>query len=91
MYVAGLWGRQVSTKFKIAVLESGKSQSEMEEILDFGPLEEVQAVVHGMLEMVQVLGKDWFGSPMSDEEIEAKFGDCGYPGFGRGGLAKDET
>jgi len=63
----------------------------MEEILDFGPLEEVQAVVHGMLEMVQVLGKDWFGSPMSDEEIEAKFGDCGYPGFGRGGLAKDET
>jgi len=32
---------QTNTKFKLAVLRSGKTEPEMEEILDFGALEEV--------------------------------------------------
>ncbi len=42
------------------VLRSGVSEEEMIEKLDFGPLEEVMAVVRGELELIKKLGKDFF-------------------------------
>jgi hypothetical protein len=44
----------------VQVLRSGVSEEEMIEKLDFGPLEEVMAVVRGELELIKKLGKDFF-------------------------------
>ncbi|EKX39979.1 hypothetical protein GUITHDRAFT_154274 [Guillardia theta CCMP2712] len=70
------------TKWKLSVLESGKSEEEMKEEFGFGELEEIHATTYGVLHMIKQLGKDWFTTPhpavppeellMNDPEFQAQ-------------------